>query len=384
MLKTNLDNGVVVHQVTQGQRLVSNLYCERPFCSADSRRFLYARQSAGEGPIKAHLGKKMNIRALKENEKEELYDLLDRSYPGNRRDFFKQRAENDPGFSLEMNRVLEVDGKLAARICIHDREMYFKGDKLRVGAIGGVCTDPAHRGKGYAKMLLEDCTRHMQKNGFDISLLFGEPIIYGGSGWQTLVSFGMKTNFKLARSGNTRQVPATDLEGLSGHLSALYDRSNAGLNGPFLRSKSYWNTWIKTKISSGRGIIRVCPAAWSSAPAGYYVASDPNTITELCYTDPATLAELMGSVFKHADPEKEITFSFFSREAFDCVCGNSVAPTLDDTRHREYSIRKTALYSGLFKLINNAHGSLKGVRDTAELIALLRNNQYTFWGLDLF
>jgi hypothetical protein len=49
-MMSELDNGVVVRQLTQEDRLVSNLYCERPFCGADSRRFLYARQLDGAGP----------------------------------------------------------------------------------------------------------------------------------------------------------------------------------------------------------------------------------------------------------------------------------------------------------------------------------------------
>lgn len=50
MLKTELKNGVVIYQVTQEKRLVSNIYCERPFCSVDSKRFLYARQNNDAGP----------------------------------------------------------------------------------------------------------------------------------------------------------------------------------------------------------------------------------------------------------------------------------------------------------------------------------------------
>lgn len=45
-----LENGVTVHQVTDGPLLVSNIYCERPYTSADSKRFLYARQTDEGGP----------------------------------------------------------------------------------------------------------------------------------------------------------------------------------------------------------------------------------------------------------------------------------------------------------------------------------------------
>ncbi len=49
MLKDELANGVEIYQVTQGNALVSNLYCERPYSSLDSRRFLYARQRDDAG-----------------------------------------------------------------------------------------------------------------------------------------------------------------------------------------------------------------------------------------------------------------------------------------------------------------------------------------------
>jgi len=43
-----LPNGVTVYQVTEDTRLISNIYCERPYCSPDGSRFLYARRVAGE------------------------------------------------------------------------------------------------------------------------------------------------------------------------------------------------------------------------------------------------------------------------------------------------------------------------------------------------
>jgi hypothetical protein len=44
MKQIELENGVVIYQVTDENRMVSNIYCERPYCSRDSRRFLCARQ----------------------------------------------------------------------------------------------------------------------------------------------------------------------------------------------------------------------------------------------------------------------------------------------------------------------------------------------------
>jgi len=117
------------------------------------------------------------IRAVRREELDEMCELIATAYAGRVRDAAAVRlaleAEGGPAFNLELNRVLEIDGRLAARIAIINREMYFHGGVLRVGGIGGVCTDPAHRGKGLCKLLLDDCTNVMKKMGFDVSLLYG-------------------------------------------------------------------------------------------------------------------------------------------------------------------------------------------------------------------
>ena len=45
------ENGVAVHQVTDDARLKDNIYCERSYCSPDSRFFIYQREISKEGPL---------------------------------------------------------------------------------------------------------------------------------------------------------------------------------------------------------------------------------------------------------------------------------------------------------------------------------------------
>lgn len=335
------------------------------------------------------------IRALKENEKEEMYDLLYRSYVQygaknpdcKKRDFFKERIESDPYFSLNLNRVLELDGRLVARIGIHDRKMYFQGQILRVGAIGGVCTDPAHRRKGYAKMLLEDCAQYMEKSGFDLSMLFGEPAVYGGSGWQTLSAFGIKTNMRMNATANVRSAWVDEIKEASGILSQIYDQFCACLNGPLLRSKSYWDSWLKNKMSTpGSEPYKLMVVYSTDTPVGYYAFKNRNVILEIGYQiqNKHAFEAVMKSIFSQVDPEEEINFQFFIQEIFDYISENSSAPSLEEIRKQEYYIKKTAIYAGLFKLISNANIALHGVCNTPELLALLRSNNYNFWDLDRF
>ncbi len=173
---------------------------------------------------------------------------------------FQQVVESDPEFSLDLNRVLEVDGRLAARIGIYDRRMFFNGQLLRVGAIGGVCT---RRNSGARICPATAGGLHQLHAGprLDVSLLFGEPAIYGKSGWQTLSAFGMSANFKLAGAGDVAVRdgdPARD----AAVLARIHQATSARLNGPFQRTEQYWRTWIARKIS--RKKLHACA---SSAPA---------------------------------------------------------------------------------------------------------------------
>ena len=45
-----LDNGVVVYQVTDDSREKCNIYCEQPYCSADSRMFVYEQKRPESTP----------------------------------------------------------------------------------------------------------------------------------------------------------------------------------------------------------------------------------------------------------------------------------------------------------------------------------------------
>ena len=43
-------NGAVVYQITDDPLEKSNIYCELPYCSADSRFFVYEQKNAQPGP----------------------------------------------------------------------------------------------------------------------------------------------------------------------------------------------------------------------------------------------------------------------------------------------------------------------------------------------
>lgn len=332
------------------------------------------------------------IRALRSEETEEMIDLVHQSYLEyadqnplcRKRDRVKRRLESDPHFSLDLNRVLEVEGRLVARIGIYDRRMTFKGEELRVGAIGGVCTHPDFRRKGYTRRLLADCVSTMEAHGFHVSHLFGEPAVYGGSGWQTLSTFGMSTNLPLDTSAEAQTRPA-DFDRDLHTMASLYDRLNATLNGPFRRERAYWQRWIvhgKLKESE-RHAVQVVTVKGKTM--GYFVTAGAGRVCEMTWDldCEGALGSVLSVIARSVETDL-LDFSFFHQEVFDYLSQHSLPLSLDDMRRKEYFLRKGARYAGLFRLIGNHSPVLREVKDTAALNRLFRSSDYVFWNLDHF
>jgi len=54
------------------------------------------------------------------------------------------------------------------------RETEFRGQKILIGGLGGLCVDKKYRGRGIAKELLQKATEELKKMNCDIGMLFTE------------------------------------------------------------------------------------------------------------------------------------------------------------------------------------------------------------------
>ncbi len=108
--------------------------------------------------------------------------------------------------NLENMRVLKVDKKVVAHTIICERILISNGIRFKVGGIGGVCTHPDYRGKGYASLILKDCIRKMEKEDYDFSILWtGNPDFYRCLGWEQV---GIQYSFFLNK-GNFFLLPSS-------------------------------------------------------------------------------------------------------------------------------------------------------------------------------
>lgn len=330
------------------------------------------------------------IRSLKVSELEELYDLMAYSFRKEKdgqeqaRIWHKQSIENDPEFDPRLSRIIVENNRIVARVGIYDRKMYFNGGVLRVGAIGGVCTAPEYRGKGYLKTLLADCTEFMIKEGFDISILFGLPEIYGKSGWDTMLSFGLAVNFKLCLDsipGSSRKIKLPDdLK----KLCQLYEAFNLDLNGPFVRDESYWSLWINHKLEN-MNRFDVFLVESENGVDGYYVLKDKKQVSELVWNKnkSSALGSVIADIYEKLSSEF-ITFDFYLPEIYEFFLGNMQYPSFDEIQERSYYIRKEIIYCGLIKLLNKNNMLYGENMSTESLIRLFRQKNYISWNLDHF
>lgn len=79
--------------------------------------------------------------------------------------------------------ILNAKGDLAAHIGLHEKMVESGGLTYRIGGIAEVCVHPEARGKGYVRIMLREIDAWQAQQGFAFSMLFGDPNVYGSSGY---------------------------------------------------------------------------------------------------------------------------------------------------------------------------------------------------------
>jgi predicted N-acetyltransferase YhbS len=110
-----------------------------------------------------------------------IIDLLTTCFTGPNDIVFRTRryfAEPYP------NRWIIRDGdRLAAHIGVHEKQVETGDEVLPVGGVAEVCVHPDHRGRGHVKRMLQVIHPWMQRRRFVYAVLFGNPQVYGSSGY---------------------------------------------------------------------------------------------------------------------------------------------------------------------------------------------------------
>lgn len=156
---------------------------------------------------------------------------------------FAAMMEHDPRASEAVTLVCSVEGQLAATARIFARAVRWRGGALRVGGIGNVATDPAHRGQGHALALMRRAVEVMEARGFALSLLFTDiPALYEKVGYALFRQPWWRVNPSQISAVAPRGVAVRDAvaERDLSQLMALQASFNEGRDGTMIRSAADW------------------------------------------------------------------------------------------------------------------------------------------------
>jgi predicted N-acetyltransferase YhbS len=125
----------------------------------------------------------MEFRAARRSERDEVLDLLALWY--NDRAFFALYNQNDPTFRDDLCLVAVDNGRIVSTVQIFDRRLNFGGAAAPMGGIGSVFTREDYRHRRVASELMRLAVATMERERFELSLLFAERLtFYNQFGWR--------------------------------------------------------------------------------------------------------------------------------------------------------------------------------------------------------
>ena len=143
----------------------------------------------------------MEFRSARRSERDEVLDLLALWY--NDREFFARYNQNDPTFRDELCLVALDGGRIVSTVQIFDRKINLDGKAVPMGGIGSVFTREDYRHKRVASGLMNLAVTTMEREGFEVSLLFAERLtFYNQFGWKELTR-----NFSVLANAATLRTP---------------------------------------------------------------------------------------------------------------------------------------------------------------------------------
>ncbi|HVA39704.1 MAG TPA: GNAT family N-acetyltransferase [Candidatus Binataceae bacterium] len=241
----------------------------------------------------------MELRPARGGERDQVLDLLALWYGD--RSFFARYNHHDPGFRDELCLVACQRGRIVATAQIFARLVNLRGARVPLGGIGSVYTVESHRGRGLGSALMRLAVTTMEREGFEVSLLFADRLdFYARFGWRPVTrqfsaladTQAMRTaaGFRLARFEQERDLK---------QVAALHRGYNGRFDGAVVRDLAGWRGNLRYAGNPGEYFI-VCRRVAADGLAAYARAMMFHgfpMVMEYGYTSEA--ADAMLAVMRH-------------------------------------------------------------------------------------
>jgi predicted N-acetyltransferase YhbS len=182
----------------------------------------------------------MEIRAARRSERDEVLDLL-RLWYGDR-EFFALYNQHDPRFRDDLCLIARDGGELVSTVQIFDRRISLGGQAVPMGGIGSVFTREDYRHRRVASALMRLGVETMEREGFEVSLLFAERLtFYNQFGWREVErKFSMLPQAASMRAATAFEIAAFEPERDLAQVAAIHKAYSGRLNVTALRDESDW------------------------------------------------------------------------------------------------------------------------------------------------
>jgi len=181
----------------------------------------------------------IEIRGMRPDEVERVHLMLARAFPHTPKSFFDKQVQNDPFLQPEDTRILLANGVIQSCVRVYSRNIYCGGEKLKMGGIGDVGTDPPACGRGYATRLMNDAIGYMKSRKTTLSILFTRiNTFYEKAGYFTLPTLHL--SLKIPVSIKTISYRKVNLKQDIASLVPMYNHLHQNRWGPVVRNKKYW------------------------------------------------------------------------------------------------------------------------------------------------
>jgi len=174
------------------------------------------------------------------SERSEVLDLLALWYDD--RSFFARYNEHDRAFRDELCLVARNNGRIVSTVQIFDRRVRLMGHEVAMGGIGSVYTLKDCRQRGIASELMKLSLQIMEREAFEVSLLFAERLkFYSGFGWESVQrQFTAISSADSIRAESTVELLGFQAERDLEEVSRVHESYSGRFDGTVVRDRDYW------------------------------------------------------------------------------------------------------------------------------------------------
>jgi predicted acetyltransferase len=186
----------------------------------------------------------MIVGAASSEEYAEINELVDKAFKHSKLEstIIRVTTGEDPSFQEGDLRVAKVDGKIASMMMLKRRQLRIGTAVVNGAFVAPVATHPDCEGMGYCSAVMRDAIRFMKSEGFDMTILWGNPWLYPHYGYSPamvrteVVVEPRQADLPEMKAYEFRPFAAADLK----QVTRIYHSNTATKTCAEVRSPTMW------------------------------------------------------------------------------------------------------------------------------------------------